>query len=168
MSPTAHGITRWRSIGCSARRCQRRSSRAIWPSCARPHGKNWLALNSQTLQQICDRLYLGWQAFFDGHAKRPPTFKKRRKYRSITFKQTGFKLIGRGRLLIGSRTLDWVTSLSRWNIMRTRLVKSWRNIPDSAVRRAYVRHVGQSINCSSGNEVSRVAPRFGTETKLRP
>jgi putative transposase len=64
------------------------------------------AQTAKHFSRFCDRLYLGWQAFFDGHAKRPPTFKKRRKYRSITFKQTGFKLIGRGRLLIGSRTLD--------------------------------------------------------------
>jgi putative transposase len=41
--------------------------------------KEWLGLNSQTLQQIADRLYLGWEAFFEGNAKRPPTFKKRRK-----------------------------------------------------------------------------------------
>ena len=81
--------------------------------------QEWLALNSQTLQQICDRLYLGWQAFFDGHAKRPPTFKKRRKYRSITFKQTGFKLIGRGRLLIGSRTYRFWQSQAVEGVIKT-------------------------------------------------
>src|SRR5271165_3356584 len=84
---------RWRSIGatigCSAKRCQRRKLQSHLAGLRQTTRQEWLALNSQTLQQICDRLYLGWQAFFDGHAKRPPTFKKRRKYRSITFKQSG-------------------------------------------------------------------------------
>jgi putative transposase len=81
--------------------------------------RKWLALNSQTLQQIADRLYLGWTAFFEGNAKRPPTFKKRRKYRSITFKQTGFKLIGRGRLLIGSRTYRFWQSQAIEGLIKT-------------------------------------------------
>jgi putative transposase len=81
--------------------------------------REWLALNSQTLQQIVDRLYLGWQAFFEGKAKRPPTFKKRRKYRSITFKQTGFKLIGRGRLLIGARAYRFWQSQAIEGLIKT-------------------------------------------------
>jgi hypothetical protein len=44
MSPPAHGITRWRSIGAtigySVRGYQTRSSRAIWPSCARQPAVN--------------------------------------------------------------------------------------------------------------------------------
>jgi putative transposase len=81
--------------------------------------REWLALNSQTLQQICERLYLGWQAFFDGHAKRPPTFKKRRKYRSITFKQCGYKLLGRGRIQIGSRAYGFWQSQAIEGVIKT-------------------------------------------------
>ena len=84
--------------------------------------QEWLALNSQTLQQICDRLYLGWQAFFDGNAKRPPTFKKRRKYRSITFKQSGFKLLGHGRIQIGSRAYRFWQSQAIEGVIKTMTV----------------------------------------------
>jgi putative transposase len=81
--------------------------------------REWLVLNSQTLQQITDRLYLGWTAFFEGNAKRPPTFKKRRKYRSITFRQTGFKLIGRGRLLIAYRIYRFWQSQAVEGVIKT-------------------------------------------------
>jgi putative transposase len=63
----------------------------------------WFALNSQSLQAICDRLYLGWEAFFEGNIRRPPTFKKRARYRSVTFKQCGYKILGYGRIQIESR-----------------------------------------------------------------
>jgi putative transposase len=88
MSPPAHGITAvalhrcyYRLFGKTLPKAKLQSHLAKLRQTTR---QEWLALNNQTLQQICDRLYLGWQAFFDGHAKRPPTFKKRRKYRSIT------------------------------------------------------------------------------------
>jgi len=81
--------------------------------------QEWLVLNSQTLQQICDRLYLGWQAFFDGNAKRPPTFRKRLKYRSITFKQCGYKLLGHGRIQIGARTYRFWQSQAIEGVIKT-------------------------------------------------
>jgi len=39
---------------------------------------HWKVLGSQSVQAITDRLYLGWEAFFRGDIKRPPTFRKRR------------------------------------------------------------------------------------------
>lgn len=54
----------------------------------------WKKLNSQTVQDIVLRFKKGWTAFFKKTAKRPPTFKKSRKYKSFTFTQTGFKLDG--------------------------------------------------------------------------
>jgi hypothetical protein len=45
-----------------------------------PH---WKAVGSQSVQAIVERLYLGWSAFFQGDIKRPPTFRKRIKYRFI-------------------------------------------------------------------------------------
>ena len=49
--------------------------------------RHWKAVGSQSVQAVCDRLYQAWEAFFNGDIKRPPTFKKRRKYRSFTLKQ---------------------------------------------------------------------------------
>ena len=64
---------------------------------------HWEAVGSQSVQAITDRLYLGWEAFFKGDIKRPPTFRKRRKYRSFTLKQAGYKVLGQGRMKILGR-----------------------------------------------------------------
>lgn len=58
---------------------------------------------SQAIQSITDRLYRGWDAFFKGRIKRPPTFRKRRKYKSFTLKQHGWKLISPGKLWVQGR-----------------------------------------------------------------
>jgi putative transposase len=65
-----------------------------------PH---WQLVNAQSVQQICDRLYGAWEAFFKKNIKRPPTFRSRRKYKSFTLKQSGWKLLGSGKLRIQGR-----------------------------------------------------------------
>lgn len=64
---------------------------------------HWKTVGSQSVQAITDRLYLAWEAFFKGDIKRPPTFCKRRKYRSFTLKQSGYKLLGHDRINILGR-----------------------------------------------------------------
>ncbi|MCD8207540.1 MAG: transposase [Bacteroidales bacterium] len=54
----------------------------------------WGKMDSQATQQIVDRIYNGYDLFFKRVAKRPPKFKNRHKYSSITFKQTGWALNG--------------------------------------------------------------------------
>jgi putative transposase len=54
---------------------------------------HWQAVGSQSVQAIADRLYLGWEAFFRGDIQKPPTFRRRRKYRSFTLKQAGYKIL---------------------------------------------------------------------------
>ena len=56
--------------------------------------KKWEMVNSMAAQQITDRIYEGYQRFFDKDAKHPPTFKSWRKYRSVTFKSSGWTLNG--------------------------------------------------------------------------
>ena len=65
---------------------------------------HWQVVGSQSVQAITDRLYLGWEAFFRGDIRRPPTFRKRRKYRSFTLKQAGYKVLGHGHIRILGRT----------------------------------------------------------------
>jgi putative transposase len=65
--------------------------------------KHWQLVGSQAVQAITDRLYRGWNAFFKGEIKRPPTFRARRKYKSFTLKQCGWKVVGPGRLRIQGR-----------------------------------------------------------------
>src|SRR6516225_5585921 len=64
---------------------------------------HWKAVGSQSVQAITDRLYLAWEAFFAGDIKKPPTFRKRRKYRSFTLKQAGYKILGQGRIKVLGR-----------------------------------------------------------------
>lgn len=52
----------------------------------------WKQLNSQTVQEIVDRVYNAYDRFFKGLAKRPPKTKKWNKFKSFVFTQTGFKI----------------------------------------------------------------------------
>lgn len=54
----------------------------------------WEQLDSMAAQQITDRIYKGYKRFFDRQAKRPPTFRNWRKYRSVTYKSSGWTLNG--------------------------------------------------------------------------
>jgi putative transposase len=93
---------------------------------------HWQAVGSQSVQAITDRLYLGWQAFFRGDAKRPPTFRKRKKYRSFTLKQTGYKVLGLGRIRILGRNY-------RFNQSRPIMgsIKNRDNAPGRSARHLY-------------------------------
>lgn len=71
-----------------------------------PH---WAELNSQAVQQVADRIEAGYQLFFEARKAgrkgvRPPTFRKRAKFRSFTLKRTGWKLGEGGRLFIQGRS----------------------------------------------------------------
>jgi len=50
----------------------------------------WQDLYSQACQDVCKRVDDGYQRFFNGLAKRPPRFRKAKKYRSFTFPQFGY------------------------------------------------------------------------------
>jgi putative transposase len=53
----------------------------------------WQNLHSQVCQNVCRRVDDAYQRFFNGLAKRPPKFRKAKKYSSFTFPQSGYKLI---------------------------------------------------------------------------
>jgi putative transposase len=85
-----------------------------------PH---WKSVDSQSVQAITDRLYLAWEAFFKGSIRRPPTFRKRRKYRSFTLKQSGYKVLGHGRIKILSRNYRFNQSRPITGIVKTVTVR---------------------------------------------
>jgi len=70
-----------------------------------------------------DRLYLAWEAFFKGSIKRPPTFRKRRKYRSFTLKQSGYKVLGHGRIKVLGRNYRFNQSRPITGIVKTVTVR---------------------------------------------
>jgi putative transposase len=84
---------------------------------------HWKALGSQSVQAITDRLYLAWEAFFRGDIRRPPTFQKRRKYRSFTLKQCGYKVLGHGRIKILGRNYRFNQSRPLSGVIKTVTVR---------------------------------------------
>ena len=56
--------------------------------------KQWELVNSMAAQEITDRIYAGYDRFFTKDAKHPPIFKNWRKYKSVTFKSSGWTLNG--------------------------------------------------------------------------
>ncbi len=54
----------------------------------------WKRLNSQSVQEIVDRVDLSYIRFFKGISKRPPKFRKLHNFTSIIYTQSGYKLIG--------------------------------------------------------------------------
>lgn len=56
--------------------------------------ESWAILSSQSIQQIAEKVSEGYNRFFKRQAKRPPTFRSWRKYKSVTFKNTGWTLDG--------------------------------------------------------------------------
>ena len=71
--------------------------------------KHWNNLNSQAIQDVTDRIHKGYENFFrwcktkQGSKVRPPSFKKRQKYKSYTLKQTGYKVLSKNKVKIGKR-----------------------------------------------------------------
>jgi putative transposase len=57
--------------------------------------RSWNDLGSQAIQEITERIDEGYKKFFRHENKRPPTFKKVKKYKSFKLKgKTGYKING--------------------------------------------------------------------------
>ena len=73
----------------------------------------WQQVGSQAVQDIIQRIEKSYKLFFKQHQRgtRPPNFKKRRKYKSFTLKQAGYKFITQNKIKIGNKLFKF--SLSR-------------------------------------------------------
>ena len=76
-----------------------------------PRFAHWNLLPSQSLQDVIDRLDKAYQKKFSnprrsGH----PRFKKRKRYKSFTLKQAGWKLLPGNRIQIGKRVYSYFKS----------------------------------------------------------
>jgi putative transposase len=71
----------------------------------RNRNEYWQLVGSQAVQDIIQRIDRAYQLFFKYHKKgvRPPNFRKRIKYKSITLKQAGYKFKTANKLKIGNR-----------------------------------------------------------------
>ena len=74
---------------------------------------HWTHVPSQAIQDITDRIERAYQLFFKygkaGKVK-PPSFKKRSKYKSITLKQAGYKLLEDNKIKIGKKEFKFFKS----------------------------------------------------------
>ena len=59
----------------------------------------WKKLNAQAIQDIVERIDRGYKRFFKKDSSRPPTFRSSHKYKSLTYKQNGWR-VDRNRLTI--------------------------------------------------------------------
>tara|TARA_Y100000034_G_C6899089_1_gene415209 strand:+ start:1757 stop:2923 length:1167 start_codon:yes stop_codon:yes gene_type:complete len=77
---------------------------------------HWKGLDAQVVANIPERIDKGYKKFFRHENKHSPTFKSKRKYKSFTLRQTGYKFFGKN----GIRISEW----------KFKFFKS-RNIPDN-------------------------------------
>lgn len=77
----------------------------------------WLQLNSQTVQEICQRVEIAYLRFFKKLAKHPPGFKKIKKFNSFILKQSGWK-IKDNILIINNIKYKFIKSRNYKNIKR--------------------------------------------------
>lgn len=74
----------------------------------------WQQLGSQAVQDVIVRHDEAWQRFFvwaqrrTGSRVSPPRFRKIAKYTSFTLKQSGWKLLGNGRIRIGRTSYKYI------------------------------------------------------------
>ena len=95
--------------------------------------QHWNLLGSQAIQDITDRIDRAYQAFYTnvkdrktGKIKRfvaPPSFKKRGKYKSLTLKQAGYRLLEGNRIKIGKQVFKFSKSRAILGLIKTLTVK---------------------------------------------
>jgi len=85
----------------------------------------WQLVGSQAVQDICQRIEKAYQLFFKHHTKgvRPPNFKKVKKYKSFTLKQSGYKLLGGNRIKIGGKVYQYWNSREIEGTIKTLTIK---------------------------------------------
>lgn len=77
----------------------------------------WKQLNSQSVQEVCQRLDASYQRFFKKIAKRPPKFKKAKNFSSFVLKKSGWS-IESNRIKIGKTTYKFSKSRDYENVKR--------------------------------------------------
>lgn len=89
--------------------------------------QHWNLVGSQCIQDISDRIDKSYKLFFRnqkaGVKSAPPKFCPFRKYRSITFKQAGWKMLKGNRIKIGKKIFKYSKSREIEGIIKTVTIK---------------------------------------------
>jgi putative transposase len=85
----------------------------------------WQLVGSQAVQDICQRIEKAYQLFFKHHKKgvKPPGFKKVKKYKSFTLKQSGYRFLGDNRVKIGNKVYQYWNSRKIEGTVKTLTIK---------------------------------------------
>lgn len=81
----------------------------------------WSKLNSQTVQEIVDRVYDSYDRFFKKLAKRPPKLKKWRNFKSFIFTQSGWSIEGNKFTINKVTTIKFTKSREYYDIKNIRI-----------------------------------------------
>ena len=88
--------------------------------------KHWKNVPSQAIQDITDRIDKAYQHFFKNAKKgkvKPPTFRKKCKYKSITLKQAGYQLLDGNKIKIGKKIFKFFKSREIEGEIKTLTIK---------------------------------------------
>ncbi|NGX56425.1 MAG: hypothetical protein K1060chlam5_00665 [Candidatus Anoxychlamydiales bacterium] len=89
-----------------------------------PDFKNF---QSQALQDITDRIDRAYLLFFKNLKNKvktsPPNFKKKKRYKSFTLKQAGYKLIAKNKILIDQKIYNFFASQEIDGVIKTLTIK---------------------------------------------
>ena len=89
--------------------------------------KFWKLVDAQVIQTITERIDRSYKQFFSKIKKkqkaRPPKFKKVKKYKSITFKQAGFKLLEENKIKIQKKIFKYSNSRNIEGKIKTLTIK---------------------------------------------
>ena len=124
----------------------------------RKKNKYWLLVNSQAVQDITDRIERAYQLFFKHNKKgvRPPNFRKRIKYKSITLKQSGYKFLVDNQVKIGKRIYKFWKSrqikgkIKTVTIKRNSLGELFMFVVTDYIDKIFTIKSGKSVGCDFG------------------
>ncbi|MEY2832518.1 MAG: hypothetical protein RLZZ574_1776 [Cyanobacteriota bacterium] len=112
--------------------------------------KYWHQVGSQAVQDICQRIDKAYKLFFQQFKRgtKPPSFKKTKKYKSFTLKQSGYKFLKDNRLKIGNQVYKFSKSREIQGKIKTLTVK--RNNLGELFILIVTDHVAESIGVVTG------------------
>jgi putative transposase len=111
----------------------------------------WQLVGSQSVQDIVQRIDRAYQLFFKHYKKgvRPPNFRKRIKYKSITLKQAGYKFLEANQLKIGKRVFKFWKSREIEGKIKTITIK--RNPLKELFVFVVTDHIDSQVSTMTGN-----------------
>lgn len=120
----------------------------------RNKNQHWKQLNSQSVQEICQRLDASYQRFFKKLSKRPPKFKKAKNFNSFVLKQSGWS-IESNRIKIGKQTYKFSKSrdyeiIKRITVKRDRLGDIFIYLQCDMKPKTYKREGNSSVGMDFG------------------